>query len=88
MMFERKLIKMQSFRIPLRLKGKIGGRPVGLPDPGIKLRSLALQVDSLPSEPPEKSHNMRLLFVLNHFHNNKKHVGQYIILVSSTVPIH
>ena len=26
MMFERKLIKMQSFRIPLRLKGKIGGR--------------------------------------------------------------
>ena len=62
--------------------------PVGLPDPGIKLRSLALQVDSLPSEPPEKSHNMRLLFVLNHFHNNKKHVGQYIILVSFTVPIH
>ena len=28
--------------------------PGGLPDPGIKLRSLALQVDSLPSEPSGK----------------------------------
>ena len=62
--------------------------PGGLPDPGIKLRSLALQVDCLPSEPPEKSHNMRLLFVLNHFHNNKKHVGQCIILIPFTVPVH
>ena len=25
-----------------------------LPDPGVELRSLALQEDSLPSEPPEK----------------------------------
>ena len=28
--------------------------PGDLPDPGIKLRSLALQADSLPSEPPGK----------------------------------
>ena len=27
-----------------------------LPDPGIKSRSLALQVDSLLSEPPGKTH--------------------------------
>ena len=27
--------------------------PGDLPDPGIKLRSPALQADSLPSEPPE-----------------------------------
>ena len=27
-----------------------------LPDPGIKPRSLALQADSLPTEPPEKPH--------------------------------
>ena len=36
-----------------------GGLPfpsaVDLPDPGIKLRSPALQADSLPSEPPGKS---------------------------------
>ena len=29
--------------------------PGGLPDPGIEPWSLALQVNSLPSEPPEKS---------------------------------
>ena len=28
--------------------------PGGLPDPGIELRSPALQADSLPSEPPRK----------------------------------
>ena len=28
--------------------------PGDLPDPGIKLESLALQADSLPPEPPEK----------------------------------
>ena len=28
--------------------------PANLPDPGIKLRSAALQADSLPSEPPGK----------------------------------
>ena len=31
---------------------KIFPFPGDLPDPGIKSRSLALQVDSLPSEPP------------------------------------
>ena len=30
--------------------------PGDLPDPGIKLRSPALQVDSLPTEPPPASH--------------------------------
>ena len=30
--------------------------PEGLPDPRIKLRSLALQADSLPSEPPREAH--------------------------------
>ena len=30
--------------------------PGDLPDPGIKPRSLALQADSLPSEPPGSSH--------------------------------
>ena len=35
------------------------GPPPGvLPNPGIKHRSLALQADSLPSEPPEKSMNI------------------------------
>ena len=29
--------------------------PGNLPDPGIELRSSALQADSLPSEPPKKS---------------------------------
>ena len=29
-----------------------------LPNPGIKLRSLVLQVDSLPSEPPGKPINI------------------------------
>ena len=32
--------------------------PGDLPDPGIKPRSLALQVDSLPSEPPGKTKNI------------------------------
>ena len=31
--------------------------PGGLPDPGIKPRSPALQADSLPSEPPGKPHS-------------------------------
>ena len=31
-----------------------------LPDPGIKLRSPALQADSLPSEPPGKPHKLNL----------------------------
>ena len=31
--------------------------PGDLPDPGIEPRSSALQADSLPSEPPGKSHN-------------------------------
>ena len=31
--------------------------PGDLPNPGIKLRSLALQTDSLPSEPPGKPQN-------------------------------
>ena len=30
--------------------------PGDLPNPGIEPRSLALQVDSLPPEPPEKPH--------------------------------
>ena len=30
--------------------------PGDLPDPGIEPRSLALQADLLPSEPPEKPH--------------------------------
>ena len=30
--------------------------PVDLPNPGIELRSPALQVDSLPSEPPGKDY--------------------------------
>ena len=30
--------------------------PGDLPDPGIKPRSLALQADALPSEPPGSSH--------------------------------
>jgi len=30
--------------------------PGDLPDPGIESRSPALQADSLPSEPPEKSY--------------------------------
>ena len=34
--------------------------PEGLPDPGIKPRSPTLQVDSLPSEPPEKPKNIGL----------------------------
>ena len=31
--------------------------PGALPNPGIELRSLALQVDSLPAEPPGKPKN-------------------------------
>ena len=30
--------------------------PTDLPDPGIKLQSPALQIDSLPSDSPEQSH--------------------------------
>ena len=33
--------------------------PGDLPDPGIKPRSLALQADSLPSEPPRKPSNVK-----------------------------
>ena len=32
--------------------------PEDLPDPGIESRSPALQADTLPSELPEKPHNM------------------------------
>ena len=61
--------------------------PGRLPDPGIKPRSLALQVDSLPSEPSGKSHNMRLLLFLI-ISTTIKNICQYIILISFTVPIH
>ena len=33
-----------------------GYSPADLPNPGIEASSPALQVDSLPSEPPEKPH--------------------------------
>ena len=37
--------------------------PGDLPDPGIELRSPALQADALPSEPPYLPHKMRQKFV-------------------------
>ena len=38
--------------------------PGDLPNPGIEPRSPALQVDSLPSEPPGKSPNLQMLKLL------------------------
>ena len=38
--------------------------PGDLPDPGIEPRSLALQADSLPSEPPAKSLGMLALILI------------------------
>ena len=42
--------------------------PADLPDPGIKPRSPALQADTLPSEPPGKSHlTTTVTFILQNF---------------------
>ena len=41
--------------------------PGSLPDPGIKHMSAALQVDSLPSEPPGKPCPQHMCPQLNHF---------------------
>ena len=41
--------------------------PRSLPDPGIKHMSAALQVDSLPSEPPGKTCPRHMCPQLNHF---------------------
>ena len=38
-----------------------------LPDPGIKPRSPALWADSLPSEPPGKTHQWNNLMCFSHF---------------------
>ena len=38
--------------------------PRDLPDPGIEPRFLALQVDSLPSEPPGKAESTKQLYLL------------------------
>ena len=44
--------------------------PGGLPDPAIEPRSPNLQVDSLPSEPPEKPHIIQkvLVYYLSHIY--------------------
>ena len=39
--------------------------PGGLPDPGIKPRSLAFQADSLPAEPPSKPPFSRIYYLKN-----------------------
>ena len=36
----------------------------GLPDPGIKPKSLTLQADSLPSEPLRKSQHITVMFTI------------------------
>ena len=39
--------------------------PGDLPNPGIELRSPALQADSLPSEPPGMNHTFRSCFCIH-----------------------
>ena len=43
--------------------------PGNLPDPGIEPKSLTLQTDSLPSEPPEKSINVNWALRVEHWSN-------------------
>ena len=56
------LLQAQGLYSPYNSPGQNTGlgllfpSPGHLPDPGIEPRSSALQVDSLPSEPPEKPH--------------------------------
>jgi len=38
----------------------------GLPDPGIKPKSLTLQADSLPSEPLGKSQHITVIYTIKH----------------------
>ena len=51
--------------------------PGDLPNPGIKLRSPALQADSLPSEPPEKPPTPLTPILI---HSAKMLVGQKVNL--------
>ena len=46
--------------------------PGDLPDPGMEPRSPALQVDSLPSEPPGKSRRQIALYVIIYIVTNLK----------------
>ena len=48
---QARILDWVAFRI---LKGSLFPSPGNLPNPGIKLRSLALQADSLPAEPQRK----------------------------------
>ena len=50
-------IQFMEFSRPEYWSGQLFPSPEDLPNPGIKLRSLSLQVDSLPAEPPGRPKN-------------------------------
>ena len=53
--------------------------PRDLPNPGIESRSLALQADSLPTEPPGKpcNSNNAYKFLFHHLHFTDEEMGSY-----------
>ena len=57
----------------------------GLPDPGVEVGSLALQANSLPSEPPEKPRrSIALCYLILSFHK-AKHVKHLDFLFVTAV---
>ena len=54
------LVKSMEFSRPEHWSGQPFPSPGDLPNSGIKPRTPALQVDSLPTEPPEKPENTRV----------------------------
>ena len=56
--------------------------PGDLPDPGIELRSPALQADVLPSEPPGRSDNQ---YNSNLFRKLKSHLKMFVDRITNAV---